>query len=220
MRDYDMYRTRALAVKFGRWVVPALAPLVIGGCASGLSKDECHLADWRAIGYEDGVQGRSEAVIGKHRKSCAKHGVAPDFDAYKAGREEGLYRFCQPGNGYSEGLAGKRYDGICPGHLEPGFLQAYQDGRQLYTLERDLRQVERELRYKQNRLADIEVEMRDTGLELVQAGLTTEQRIILLDELRKLEQERSETRALIPSLEAERDRQSQQLAILKDEQLL
>jgi hypothetical protein len=214
-----MYRTRSLATKPGRWVVPALALLVGGGCASGLSKDECHLADWRTIGYEDGVQGRSEAAIGKHRKACARHGVAPDFEAYQSGREEGLSRYCQPGNGYSEGLAGRRYDGICPGHLEPGFLQAYQQGKQLYSLERDLRQIERELRYKHNRLADIEVEMRDTGLALVQDGLSTEQRIILLDELRKLEQERSQTRAEIPSMEAERDRQSEQLANLKSAQM-
>lgn len=199
-----------------RWVVPALA-ILLGGCASGLSKDECHLADWRAIGYEDGVQGRPESRLGEHRKACARHGVALNFDAYHTGWEEGVARYCQPGNGYSEGRAGRRYGGMCPGHLEPDFLHAYQHGRQYYDAESDLQQIERKLQYRHNRLAAIEVEMRDTGFALVKEGISTEQRIILLDELRKLERERSETRAEIPSLEAERDRQAQQLAILKSE---
>lgn len=200
-----------------RWIVPALA-IMVGGCASGLSKDECHLADWRAIGYEDGVKGWSESRIGEHRKACAKHGVALNFDAYHTGWEEGVSRYCQPGNGYSQGRAGQRYDGICPDHLEPEFLHAYQHGRELYEHERDLRQIERKLQHKRKRLAEIEVEIRDAGIALVNEGATLEQRIILLDELRKLEQEYSETKARIPSLEAERDRQAQRLSALKTEQ--
>jgi hypothetical protein len=53
--------------------------------------------------------------------------------------------------------------------------------------------------------------MRDTGLELVAAGVTTERRVILLDELRKLEQDRANTKAQIPVLEAELERQENRL---------
>ena len=53
--------------------------------------------------------------------------------------------------------------------------------------------------------------MRDTGLELVTAGVTTERRVILLDELRKLEQDRAATKAQIPVLEAELERQENRL---------
>lgn len=197
-----------------RWIFPAIA-IFLGGCASGLSKDECHLADWRAIGYEDGVQGWSEAKIGEHRKSCAKHGVALNLDAYHAGWEEGISGYCQPGNGYRQGRRGQRYNGVCPAYLEPEFLHAYQHGRELYDLESGLHQTERKLRYKRSRLADIEVEIRDAGIQLVKEDTTMEQRVILLDELRKLEREYSETEAQIPVLEAERDRQTQQLAAAK-----
>ena len=60
--------------------------------------------------------------------------------------------------------------------------------------------------------------MRDTGIELVTEGITTERRIILLDELRRLEKEHSTTRAEIPSLEAELERQKQVLTRLSAQQ--
>ena len=54
--------------------------LLITGCAS-LDKQECRLADWRMIGYEDGAAGRSGTRIGDHRAACAQHGVIPDMAA-------------------------------------------------------------------------------------------------------------------------------------------
>lgn len=191
----------------------ALAVLA-SGCASGLSRDECNTVDWRTIGYEDGVQGRSEAQISRHRKACARHGVGLNFEAYRSGWDEGVRRYCQPGNGYHRGRRGKSYSGVCPAQLEAGFLQAYREGRELYDLEANVQRTVRKLNYKRSRLADIEVEMRDAGIELVTAGTTTEQRVILLDELRKLEQERATTKAQIPVLEAELERHANHLATI------
>jgi hypothetical protein len=202
-------------ISFGKRVSTLVAFAVFAsGCASGLSKDECNTADWRTIGYEDGVQGRSEAQISRHRKACARHGVGLNFEAYRSGWDEGVRRYCQPGNGYHRGRRGKPYSGVCPAQLEAGFLQAYREGRELYDLEAGVQRTTRKLNYKRNRLADIEVEMRDTGIELVTAGATTEQRVILLDELRKLEQERATTKAQIPSLEAELESQQNRLATI------
>ena len=95
--------------------------------------------------------------------------------------------------------------------MEGGFLQAYRAGRELYDLEADVQRTARKLRHKRARLNAIEVDMRDTGLELVTAGVTTERRVILLDELRKLEQDRAATKAQIPVLEAELERQANRL---------
>lgn len=194
--------------------IPVAAALLLCGCASGLSKEECQVADWRAIGYEDGVRGAPEARMSEHRKACAKHGVAFQLDAYRSGWEEGVQSYCQPGNGYRQGRSGKQYTGVCPARLEAAFLHAYRDGRQLHQLEADVGRIARSLSHKRNRLDDIEVEMRDTGIELVQDGLTTEQRVVLLDELRKLEEERQATKAQIPSLEAELAYRREQLATI------
>ncbi len=105
---------------------------VIQACSTGLSKEECALADWRQIGYEDGSVGRNLNHIGRHRKSCAKAGVAPDFNAYKRGHTEGLNQWCNYDNGLSLGESGRNYGGICPKNLEGPFLDGYQYGRRLF----------------------------------------------------------------------------------------
>jgi hypothetical protein len=183
-----------------------------------MSKDECRTADWQTIGYEDGVQGRSESVMSSHRQSCAKHDVSFDLAAYQRGRDRGLEQYCKPANGYRQGRGGRQYAGVCPGHLEGEFLDAYAEGRALYEAEYDLRRTERLLEAKHRRLHEIEVAMRDTGLELVQPGLTTEQRIVLLDDLRRFEHERSAINEEIPLLEDDLDRQARRLERLQTAQ--
>ena len=59
--------------------------------------------------------------------------------------------------------------------------------------------------------------MRDTGIDLVTKGATTEQRVVLVDELRKLEEERATTITEIPALEAELESQRERLAIVRSE---
>ena len=188
--------------------------LLVSGCATGLSKQECQTADWRTIGYEDGVQGRPEARISAHRKACAEHGVALKLEAYRGGWEEGIARYCQPGNGYHQGRSGRKYTGVCPPSLETEFLQAYRDGRSLHELKADIRRLSKKLTYQRNRLDKIDVEMRDAGLELVAKGIPTERCVVLLDELRKLGDERSDIKVQIPQLEAELASQKQRMAAM------
>jgi hypothetical protein len=188
--------------------------MLISGCATGLSKEECQTANWQTIGYEDGVQGRPEARISAHRKACAEYGVALQLEAYRSGWEEGIARYCQPGNGYHQGRTGRKYAGVCPQSHEAAFLQAYHDGRSLYELEADIRRLSKKLNYQHKRLAEIDIEMRDAGLELVAKGIPTERRVVLLDELRKLGDERSDIKAQIPLLEAELESQNQRMAAM------
>lgn len=174
----------------------------LSGCASGLSKEECDTIDWRTIGYEDGIKGWSQTRVSTHRKACAKHGVALELDAYRQGWNEGVERYCQPGNGYRQGRSGGQYQGVCPQRLEPGFMQAYRSGRELYVVENDVQQLSRTLNTKRRHVGELETAIRDTGLDLVAPGVSTEERIILLDDLRKLEAEYSDLRNYeIPELE-------------------
>jgi len=185
-----------------RWL-PFLGIIValVTGCASGLSKDECRLADWYAIGYEDGVQGLSDSQIGNHRKACSKHGVVTDFENYQEGWGEGVHRFCRSSNGYRQGRNGREYNGVCPPELERGFLNAYNRGHELYRLESEVRHITRKLESKRNRIRSIEIKIRDTGVRLIANNISTERRVILLDELRILTEERASIEDEIPLLE-------------------
>ena len=56
-----------------------LIATVLAGCSTGMGKDECLVADWRTIGYEDGLHGYTADRIGAHRVACAKHQIAPNL---------------------------------------------------------------------------------------------------------------------------------------------
>lgn len=121
---------------FARWFAACLvfAALALGGCAS-MNRKECLAVDWKTIGYEDGVAGRSGDRIAEHRRACAKYGVTPDLDAYRAGRNLGLREYCRPQNGSQVGERGGSYTGVCPADMEGSFVRAFESGRALYNLE-------------------------------------------------------------------------------------
>ena len=113
-------RSRLLLVLFGT--------LLASACSTKMTKDECRTVDWRTVGYEDGVAGRSGDRIGEHRRACAEHGVTPDLNAYLAGRDAGLREYCQPHNGYRAGVNGNTYYDTCPADLAAAF-EAGQERR-------------------------------------------------------------------------------------------
>lgn len=170
-----------------RWNVlgTALASLVLSGCA-GMSSEECVATDWTAVGYEDGARGLTAERFSRHRTACAKHGVTADFTDYQAGREQGLVEYCQPGRGYDVGVSGGRYYGVCSADLEPDFLAAYNDGHMLYTLRSNVSRTSSRIGGKKRELDKVQDEIRDKEAALIGKETTTEQRILLLADLKDL----------------------------------
>ena len=183
----------------------ALATLVMRGCAS-MSSDECMTADWTAIGYEDGSRGYTTDQFSKHRKACADHGVTPSFTDYQAGRERGLEEFCQPGRGFNVGASGGRYYGVCSVNLEPDFLDAYNAGRHLYTLESNVRNASSSISSKENELKQIDEDIRKKEAALIASETTIEDRVLLLADLKRLSERTGELANEIEHLYEERAR--------------
>lgn len=129
------------------------AAVLAAGCAT-LDKDECAHANWYAIGLEDGAKGRALERLGEHRRACAEHGVAPQAEAYVAGRAEGLKSFCTHARGYALGRAGQAYSGACPERQAGAFLAGYHRGRELHDLERQLQGVQEQMRRAKGALKD------------------------------------------------------------------
>jgi hypothetical protein len=157
----------------------------LSGCAS-MSGDECMTSDWSAIGYEDGARGYTTDRLGKHRKACAKHGVTPDFSAYQSGRNQGLVEYCQPGRGFSVGVNGGSYNGVCSVNQEADFLDAYKAGHQLYSLRSRVNSATSSINYKKRELDEIEKDVALNAAALISNESTQEQRILLLAELKNL----------------------------------
>jgi hypothetical protein len=171
----------------GKWVNIFVASLVIGlsGCAS-MNADECMASDWFAIGHEDGSRGYTSDQFGSYRKSCAKHGVSPDFSAYQSGRDQGLVEFCQPGRGFNYGVNGGQYRGVCSVEMEAGFADAYRAGYQLYTLRSNVNAANSQIYNKKQELEVAEKSAAATGVALVSGETTTEERVLLLVDLKQL----------------------------------
>ncbi len=83
--------------------VPVLASIyLLSGCAT-LSKEECMVGDWQAIGYNDGVAGYHSERLASHAKACAKASIAPDYQAWERGRQLGLKQYCTTTSAYNVG---------------------------------------------------------------------------------------------------------------------
>ena len=185
------------------------------GCAT-MNADECLLSDWHAIGYEDGSKGMTADRLGKHRKACAKHGVAPDMEAYRAGRDEGLFEFCQPQNGFSLGTRGGQYNGVCPSGLDADFVDAYRAGRKLYDLESSIRSADNQIRYKRHAVDEIEDDITHHEAALIADATTSEDRVRLLGETKDLSEEKGTLEAEIIGLVHLRATRLQQLAVYRE----
>jgi len=176
--------------KYGLAMIAAVL-LTLSGCAS-MSSEECIASDWSAIGYEDGARGYTSERFSTHRKACAKHGVTADFGAYQGGREQGLVEYCQPGRGFSVGVNGGSYSGVCDANLEADFLDAYNAGHRLYALRSEVNRANSSIYNKEREKKRIENLQVENGIALVAADTTTEDRVRLLAEMKELS-ERSGT---------------------------
>jgi hypothetical protein len=154
--------------RLGMIVVALVAGVAGAGCAS-MSAQECVTADWRAVGFEDGVRGHTADAVARHRKACAKAGVTADQQAYEAGRQAGLEEFCRPARG------------VCPVELERDFLRAYEDGRRFYDLERGVRDTEQALNRIERELQVARDELVAGEERLIEGGGTSAERARIVE---------------------------------------
>lgn len=182
----------------------------LSGCAT-MSADECTMSDWHTIGFEDGAQGHTAERLGSHRRACAKHGVAPDFEEYQAGRQQGLRQFCQPSRGFSLGANGARYYGVCPADLEMDFVDAYNSGHQLYTLKSAIDSATSQINSKESELKRTESRIRDAEAALIARETSVEDRVLLLADLKDLSERTGQLEAEIVDLVEERAISEQRL---------
>ena len=175
--------------------------LALAACASGMNSAECVTADWRAIGYEDGAQGRGTGSFGARRKACAEHGVTPDFQAYMAGRYKGLAQFCRPQNGYRLGTKGYRYTGVCPFELESEFQAAHTDGFGLYQRRVTVSRIGKRLRKSKRRADKIEIVLVEKTAQLISTGVEIARRMAIGVKIKQLAEEKAELKLKISELE-------------------
>lgn len=185
------------------------------GCAS-MDKDECLVADWRLIGFQDGVRGKSAAAVGTYRKDCADYHVVPDLDAYQAGRREGLRQYCVPANGYRLGNAGRAYNAVCPAPVERAFRAAYNTGRDIYLARSRVNNTQSKIQQQQQAIQSLEGDRQDRLMGMIQRGVTSEQRVQMLYDVATIEKDIRAANADIATLEYNLEQQQAELDHLQN----
>jgi Protein of unknown function (DUF2799) len=158
------------------------------GCAS-MSKEECLNANWKNIGYEDGSMGRPEMTVQAHRKACAKINITPDLAQYQQGHREGARAYCKKPTAYQLGVNGGAYYNVCPADLEPGFLQAYRLGQELFAIAQQIDQVEADIAGYHSSIDSLEQQKAEQKAFIVNADSSSKERRVYLNEIDRLEDE-------------------------------
>jgi hypothetical protein len=161
----------------------------LAACAT-MEPEQCAVADWRALGLQDGEAGRSLAHFEARTRDCAKAGFAADFTSYKMGRENGLTRYCTPSRGFREGLAGATYEGVCPSDQAGEFQVAYNEGARAHRALDAVRSAEREVSSVGTRIDDLERKLRMNEEGLRQPNVPDAERHRLESEVNRLRDER------------------------------
>lgn len=164
-----------------RAAIPIAFMAFLGACAS-LTPEQCQTGDWRAIGYNDGVQGRLESYISRHFDACGKVGITPDVQAWQAGRQQGLPLYCTPQNAYNVGRGGQDLSPVCPASQQNTLYRSWDWGQEYYLITQQISEYESEERSIRQRIAS----------ELSTVPLTPEQSLLLSElnqRLRWLESE-------------------------------
>jgi hypothetical protein len=209
----DCFGNRRISRVLAIWI--AGLTMLFGGCAT-LDKDECLHADWQSIGYEDGARGYKASRIASHRKACAKHGIAPDFDRYEAGRLKGLEEWCTPRNGYQQGVRGHHYNGVCPESLEGPFMEALAYGKDVHAYASQVERQEEDLKKMVADLGTLQMDLAAMEEELVRSGVSPRRRRHLLAQIRRLEDDQRLSMNDIADMEHTLEDMQAHLAHLKD----
>ena len=171
-----------------------VAPLLLvalAGCAT-MQEDECRTADWREVGLRDGLAGRPSSTLASYHEACSKHGIVPDTDLYREGRATGLAEYCVLDNAAPEGLAGRRYQNVCPVEIDRSFRELNEAGYAVFAVREDMDEV-------YGKIDSLETELADDDT-------TEERRIAIRDELRKLDRQIGRLRDDLRWKERELDR--------------
>ncbi|MBL8560413.1 MAG: DUF2799 domain-containing protein [Hyphomonadaceae bacterium] len=155
-----------------------------------MTSAQCAVADWKAVGYQDGAEGRPPERFVARQQACIDAGYGADQAAYMAGRREGLWNWCQPERAFRLGMDGAGYNGVCPPELDGAFRDAHNDGRRANQALSAFRSAESALSSLRNDRQDIErkIDANEAGLI---ASQTDEERLRHRNELVRLREERA-----------------------------
>jgi hypothetical protein len=123
------------------------------GCSSQLvvALPTCSEMNWFEKGRQDGLQGQPSNNWIMHSRECQKMEQA-EIQNYLDGWNHGLSMFCTEKHGYILAKSGEPYKKTCPETYEEAFLKGYQQGLQIFLIEKETTQLTAQLESMQREL--------------------------------------------------------------------
>lgn len=126
----------------------------LAGCAA-VSKEQCIAGDWSELGEAHASVGKPSDHLDEVVKSCGKHGITPNTDAYRSGWLRGLQNYCTPLNGFTLGKQNKIKSPICPPQMAGGFNEGYRLGHIIWTARDKVDRTESDISSLESRVYDL-----------------------------------------------------------------
>jgi len=122
------------------WAVGALGLMILNACAGGTVQvsstssggvPNCRAANWYEVGFEDGTNGFPTERVQEYRR-CPAIAQQRTLDAYRAGWNDGIARYCTEENGFVVAANGAPNAGTCPRSLTKGFRRGRRLGDEVF----------------------------------------------------------------------------------------
>lgn len=151
-------------------------------------------ASWQELGYDHGVQGYSYDQGKDIVFACREFGITPQLEEYKKSYQQGLAVFCVPEHGFTLGIQGQAYNGVCN---DEHFRRAWEEGNDRYQIEARKAEIDQ-------RIDTINWQLQSISNELSNKNNSSEKRKELRYRRTQLERERKDLRrerSLLPLLD-------------------
>ncbi|WP_102796156.1 DUF2799 domain-containing protein [Bowmanella denitrificans] len=181
-------------------LAPLLAISLLSGCAS-ISKEECMVADWYAMGLTDGSRGKALSEFRDYQADCARHQLSSDFGQYQAGHKKGVVQYCVYPNGVTLGRSGNSFNPLCEDAGFADFQQGYFLGQQLNQAEDRLANLKRDQQQVEDKQQSLEKELADNKDRIVDDTSSKAEREELLRDNDRLRRELRRLAAELRSLQ-------------------
>lgn len=122
-------------------------------CTSSLVKlkPNCAELSWFERGRQDGMQGQPSNNWMMKSHECELM-TKDEIQNYMDGWNHGLAMFCTEAHGFATAKAGDPYKKTCPEKYEESFLKGYQEGLNVYMIEKETSQLIAKIKTEETRL--------------------------------------------------------------------
>lgn len=146
--------------------------LLCTGCTSSLVqlKPNCAELSWFERGRQDGMQGQPSNNWMMKSDECELM-TKDEIQNYMDGWNHGLAMFCTEEHGFATAKAGDPYKKTCPEKYEESFLKGYQEGLNVYMIEKETSQLIAKIKTEEIRLKN--TPQNATNYQSIKRGLSS-----------------------------------------------